>query len=63
MGMVVPFGLGAAVAVGLYKYVEETKEEDGVGFGVFVLFVGLAMAITVGGERLILKEFVRTDLW
>ncbi|KAK4689362.1 hypothetical protein P7C73_g734, partial [Tremellales sp. Uapishka_1] len=42
-GMIIPFGLGAAVAVALYdRYVDKEK----VTFGHFVLFTGVAMAIT-----------------
>jgi hypothetical protein len=46
-GMVVPFGMGCAIAVGLYR---EFKDEPGtvqVNFGIFMLFIGVAMAITV----------------
>ncbi|WVR08918.1 hypothetical protein IAU60_005977 [Kwoniella sp. DSM 27419] len=42
-GMVLPFGLGAAVAVPVYHTFVET---DKVSFGHFMLFVGVAMAIT-----------------
>lgn len=42
-GMVLPFGLGAAVAVPVYhRFVDESR----VTFGYFLLFVGVAMAIT-----------------
>lgn len=42
IGMIVPFGLGAAVAVGVYNnFVRQT-----VNFGIFVLFIGTANAIT-----------------
>jgi Kef-type K+ transport system membrane component KefB len=47
-GMALPFGLGCAIAVGLYK---EFSDEPGlvpIDFGVFMLFIGVAMAITVG---------------
>jgi Kef-type K+ transport system membrane component KefB len=46
-GMALPFGLGCAIAWGLYN---EFKSEPGtvpIDFGVFMLFVGVAMAITV----------------
>jgi Kef-type K+ transport system membrane component KefB len=46
-GLVVPFGMGCAIAVGLYR---EFKDEPGtvdVNFGIFMLFIGVAMAITV----------------
>jgi Kef-type K+ transport system membrane component KefB len=43
VGMVLPFGLGAAVAVPIYhRYVDEAA----TSFGHFMLFVGVAMAIT-----------------
>ncbi|WWC91047.1 uncharacterized protein L201_005987 [Kwoniella dendrophila CBS 6074] len=42
-GMVLPFGLGAAVAVPVYHNFVET---DKVSFGHFMLFIGVAMAIT-----------------
>lgn len=42
-GMVVPFGLGAAAAVPIYNNFVET---DRVSFGHFLLFVGVAFAIT-----------------
>jgi hypothetical protein len=41
--MAFPFGLGAAVSVGLYKL----ENEGNVPFSSFVLFLGVAMAITV----------------
>lgn len=42
-GMALPFGLGAAVAVGLYKL----QNDYTISFGSFVLFLGVAMSITV----------------
>ncbi|KAI5202542.1 hypothetical protein E4T39_04691 [Aureobasidium subglaciale] len=45
-GMALPFGLGCGIAYGLYH---EFSDEDGtvpVAFGTFMLFVGVAMAIT-----------------
>lgn len=42
-GMVLPFGLGVGLAVGLYhEFVDKTK----VNFSHFLLFVGVAVAIT-----------------
>ena len=49
--MVLPFGLGCAIAVGLYN---EFKDEPGtvpISFGTFMLFIGVAMAITVSFSR------------
>ncbi|KAF1990300.1 K(+)/H(+) antiporter-like protein 1 [Aulographum hederae CBS 113979] len=45
-GMALPFGLGCAIAWGLYH---EFREEPGlmpINFGVYMLFIGVAMAIT-----------------
>ncbi|WVQ73663.1 hypothetical protein IAR50_003243 [Cryptococcus sp. DSM 104548] len=42
-GMVLPFGVGAAVAVPVYHNFVDTEN---VSFGHFLLFVGVAMAIT-----------------
>ncbi|KAI7901629.1 Sodium/hydrogen exchanger family-domain-containing protein [Cokeromyces recurvatus] len=41
-GMALPFGLGAAVSLGLYKL----QDDSSVSFSSFVLFLGVAMAIT-----------------
>ncbi|KAF1913674.1 Sodium/hydrogen exchanger family-domain-containing protein [Ampelomyces quisqualis] len=44
--MAIPFGLGCAIAVGLYN---EFKDEPGtvpIDFPIFMLFIGVAMAIT-----------------
>ncbi|KAI8642951.1 Sodium/hydrogen exchanger family-domain-containing protein [Parasitella parasitica] len=41
-GMALPFGLGAAVSVGLYKL----QDDDSINFGSFLLFLGVAMSIT-----------------
>lgn len=46
-GMALPFALGCAIAYGLYH---EFREESGlvpISFGTYMLFVGVAMAITV----------------
>lgn len=42
-GMALPFGLGAAVSVGLYKL----QNDSTIPFGSFLLFLGVAMSITV----------------
>lgn len=45
-GMALPFGLGCAIAWGLYN---EFRNEPGtvpIKFGVYMLFIGVAMAIT-----------------
>ncbi|RCH87376.1 K(+)/H(+) antiporter [Rhizopus stolonifer] len=41
-GMALPFGLGAGVSVGLYKL----QNDNNIPFSSFVLFLGVAMAIT-----------------
>lgn len=46
-GMALPFGLGCAISWGLYH---QFRNEEGlvpIGFGVYMLFIGIAMAITV----------------
>lgn len=42
-GMALPFGLGGAVSVGLYKI----QDDASIPFGSFLLFLGVAMSITV----------------
>ncbi len=49
-GMVLPFGLGAALAYGLYNQFNDEPGVVPVGFGVYMLFVGVAMAITVSHQ-------------
>lgn len=46
-GMALPFGLGAAVSVGLYKL----QDDSSISFVSFVLFLGVAMAITVSKNK------------
>lgn len=46
-GMALPFGLGCAISWGLYN---EFRDEPGlkpISFGTYMLFIGIAMAITV----------------
>lgn len=46
--MALPFGLGCAISWGLYH---EFRDEEGtvpIAFGTYMLFIGVAMAITVG---------------
>ncbi|KAH0538039.1 hypothetical protein FGG08_005351 [Glutinoglossum americanum] len=45
-GMIVPFALGCAIAVGLYHEFSHEPGTVPVSYGVFMLFVGVAMAIT-----------------
>jgi Kef-type K+ transport system membrane component KefB len=49
-GMIVPFALGCAIAVGLYHQFSDEPGIVSVSFGVFMLFVGVAMAITVSTQ-------------
>lgn len=46
-GMALPFGLGAAIAWGLYKEFASDPGTVPISFGVYLLFIGVAMAITV----------------
>ena len=47
-GMALPFGLGWAIAYGLYHQFREESNIVPISFGTYALFVGVAMAITVG---------------
>ena len=44
LGMMLPFGLGAAIAYGLYH---QFPTATPISFGVYLVFIGVAMAITV----------------
>ena len=46
-GMVLAFGLGCAIAWGLYHQFRTEPGTVHIEFGVYMLFVGVAMAITV----------------
>lgn len=46
-GMALPFGLGCGIAYGLYHEFRHDEGIEDIGFGVYMLFVGVAMAITV----------------
>ena len=48
VGMALPFGLGCTIAYGLYTQFRSEPGTTPIGFGVYMLFVGVAMAITVG---------------
>ncbi|QDS69173.1 hypothetical protein FKW77_010566 [Venturia effusa] len=45
-GMALPFGLGCAIAWGLYHEFANEPGTVPISFGVFMLFIGVAMAIT-----------------
>jgi Kef-type K+ transport system membrane component KefB len=46
-GMALPFGLGCAIAWGLYNQFRDEKGIKPISFPVYMLFIGVAMAITV----------------
>lgn len=46
-GMALPFGLGCAIAYGLYNQFKDEPGTKPISFGIFMLFIGVAMAITV----------------
>ena len=54
-GMALPFGLGCAIAYGLYHEFGEDEGLVPISFGTYMLFVGVAMAITVSTPRLCLN--------
>ncbi|KAJ5902584.1 hypothetical protein N7495_003112 [Penicillium taxi] len=45
-GMILPFGLGCAISYGLYNQFQNEAGTVPVAFGTYVLFIGIAMAIT-----------------
>ncbi|KAK5136211.1 hypothetical protein LTR08_003818 [Meristemomyces frigidus] len=45
-GMALPFGLGCAIAWGLYNQFRHEEGTVPIGFGVYMLFIGVAMSIT-----------------
>ncbi|KAL2817840.1 Sodium/hydrogen exchanger family-domain-containing protein [Aspergillus granulosus] len=45
-GMILPFGLGGAVSYGLYHEFRDEPEIKHIEFGTYLLFIGIAMAIT-----------------
>lgn len=46
-GMALPFGLGCGIAYGLYHQFREEPGLTKISFGTYMLFIGVAMAITV----------------
>jgi len=50
-GMAIPFGLGCAIAVGLYHEFRHDPGLASISFSVYMLFIGVAMAITVSPRR------------
>lgn len=47
LGMLLPFGLGVGIAYGLYHQFGHEAGTEPISFGIFALFIGVAMAITV----------------
>lgn len=45
-GMILPFGLGCAIAFGLYNEFRDDPGTVQISFGTYLLFIGIAMAIT-----------------
>lgn len=56
-GMVLPFGLGCAIAYGLFHAFRDDPELAPISFGTYMLFIGVAMAITVCPSRLLFQFF------
>ena len=50
-GMALPFGLGCAIAYGLFHQFRSDPSLVPIGFGTYMLFVGVAMAITVSMDQ------------
>ncbi|KAF2157626.1 hypothetical protein K461DRAFT_21787 [Myriangium duriaei CBS 260.36] len=46
LGMILPFGLGVAISYGLYHEFGHEPGTQPISFGIFALFIGVAMAIT-----------------
>ncbi|PSK34089.1 hypothetical protein B9Z65_8415 [Elsinoe australis] len=46
LGMILPFGLGVGIAYGLYNQFNDEPNIAPISFGIFALFIGIAMAIT-----------------
>jgi len=46
-GMAIPFGLGCAISYGLYHSFREDSGLKPISFGTYMLFIAIAMAITV----------------
>lgn len=46
-GMILPFGLGCGIAYGLYHTFRGDPGLAPIDFGTYMLFIGIAMAITV----------------
>lgn len=62
-GMILPFGLGCAIAWGLYNEFSDEEGTVDIEFPVFMLFIGIAMAITVCPlVRVVCKRVILTPV-
>ena len=52
LGMALPFGLGCGIAYGLYHQFSNEPGTVHISFGTYMLFIGVAMAITVSFDPL-----------
>ena len=59
-GMMLPFGLGVGIAWGLYHEFREDSGLAHISFGVYALFIGVALAITVQIPCLRLQPWILT---
>ena len=57
-GMALPFGLGCAISYGLYHQFRQDPGMVPVDFGTYMLFIGVAMAITVSERHTACKNFL-----
>jgi Kef-type K+ transport system membrane component KefB len=55
-GMALPFGLGCAIARGLYDQFRDDPGLAPIKFGTYMLFIGVAMAITVRRVEVLIKS-------
>lgn len=46
VSLIIPFGLGVAMSVGLYETYVPQEDRENITFGVYALFIGVASAIT-----------------
>ena len=44
-GMILPFGLGCAIAWGLYNEFHNVPETVPISFGIYMLFIGTALSV------------------
>lgn len=46
-GMILPFGLGCAIAWGLYHQFKDEPGTKPISFGVYMLFIGTALSVRI----------------